>query len=170
MKNSLRFTSVLCALMSLVATGACPQDQVAAEPQGVSVERPVPADKALVYVYKKGGIVGAANAWRLFANNNYVTRITNSGYYDFLIDPGHVDFGILGDNHFIGVGDTLIKNAILHSKPDQIAHLDAASGQTYFFKFEIGNFSGNRLREVPKDEALKTMMGMHRFRGPELSN
>jgi hypothetical protein len=52
--------------------------------------RAIPPGKARVYVYREGGVYGAAEMFDLMSNGHAVARITNGGYYDFEVAAGQV--------------------------------------------------------------------------------
>lgn len=124
-------------------------------------ERPAPPGKSLIYVYRDGGVLGAARAWDLYANNRYITKIENGGYYDFVVDPGHIVFAAeAAVGAPIGVVDTLLERAI--EGKVAAAVLEAKADQTYYFKSSINDF----LIPVTREEAIHAMIGKHRFDGP----
>ena len=120
-------------------------------------EHSSPAGKSLIYVYRNGMALGAGGAWELYAHDRYVTKITNDGYYDFVVDPGQVKFESL--SVFTGTIITLLSR--MSGKTRQY-DLEAKPDQTYFFKFEIGD----KMAPVTREEAIQDMAGKSRFDGP----
>lgn len=117
--------------------------------------------KALVYVYRKGGVVGSGTSWDLYANRHYVTRITNGGYYDFEVDPGQIELGVTSAVQPFGLVYSVLTN--LSEGLQQLYTLRAEAGRTYYFRFEVGN----KMIPVPKEEAVEAMVGMNRFEDPK---
>jgi hypothetical protein len=121
----------------------------------------VPANKAVVYVYRNGSMLGAASTYHLLANDKYVATLTNGGYCVLEVDPGVVKFAydvdtsspaelkarMANDPSFktVPCGDTFVKQ-----------------GQESFLCVYLHPVS-MELKEVPRDKALKDMSQLHRF-------
>ena len=104
-------------------------------------------------------MLGAAGSWYLIANGQPVTDIANGGYYDFVVNPGKVEFKTTSDVSLINYPLSLASHL---SGEYPICILQAEPNNTYYFKFEIGDKMG----PVSKDEAIRAMTGMHRFDDP----
>jgi hypothetical protein len=119
--------------------------------------------KALVYVYREGGIYGAGDRFDLYSNGRLVARITNGGYFDFQVDPGQVELKVHEVIIPIAILTHVLNNVSLDAHPLYTVH--AQAGQTYYVKFKmsIPNFT---MTPVGKDEAVAAMSGMSRFSRP----
>jgi hypothetical protein len=122
-------------------------------------ERQPPPGKSLVYVYRNGGMLGAAGSWEFYENDQYITKITNGGYYDFVVDPGHIQFAVLS-GYGPMVMDVALISHLMGKSP--LLTLEANADETYYFKFEIGS----KMSPVTKEEAVHDMIGKHRFNDP----
>jgi hypothetical protein len=52
----------------------------------------VPADKALVYIYRPKSFVGAAISYTVHVGNVPAVKLVNGGYTTFIADPGETEF------------------------------------------------------------------------------
>ena len=59
-------------------------------PAYTSVES-VPADKALVYIYRKPSFVGGGVYFDIHDGDQVVTTLRNGGYFPYIRDPGEVE-------------------------------------------------------------------------------
>jgi hypothetical protein len=142
-----------CILAGCAASGVPLGDRAAPS-------RVAPPGKALVYIYRTGGFYGSGTSWELFSNGRYVTRITNGGYYDFEVDPGQIELGVMAAVQPFGFVYSILTNL---EGLQRLNTFRAEAGRPYYFKFEVGN----KITSVTKDEALEAMTGMNRFDDPK---
>lgn len=89
-------------------------------------------DKAVIYIYRVGSIVGAANSWHLQANGKRVTKVTNGGYYVHYSRPGNVTFSAELQP---GVGTLLLAPLL---PVEELITVPAKAGEIYYVRFKIG--------------------------------
>jgi hypothetical protein len=148
--NSIK-SAIICSALLMYCCGCT-------GPSGpVYSEHPVPADKSLVYIYREDHTAGSANTFHVFANGHEIAGIGNGGYYDYLADPGHIEFTWLVNSGGINMLQDLFANS---GGPHELCTLDAEAGNVYYFRFEL---APPKMRQVFKDDAVKAMTGMRRF-------
>ncbi len=74
------------AAFALLALGGCSSTG----PIYTSVES-VPADKALVYIYRPNSFVGGGVYFDIHDGDTVVTTLRNGGYFPYIRDPGEVE-------------------------------------------------------------------------------
>jgi hypothetical protein len=79
----------------------------------------IPADKAVIYVYRESGIVGGGVAYMVRVNDADVSTLPAGGYFVYLATPGELEFS----------AKTEARTSVT---------LDAKAGQTYYIKGTIG--------------------------------
>ena len=92
----------------------------------------IPADKAIVYIYRPsppGGLAGCVAAdvgipFGLKASGKAVTTLTQGGYYAYVTEPGNIEFTAIEDKY----------SGPLAAKSPFSITLDAKAGQTYYLK------------------------------------
>ena len=92
----------------------------------------IPADKAIVYIYRPGGLAGGlAIPFDVKANGKAVTTLVQGGYYAYLAEPGQIEFTAF-DTGFMA--------------PTSIFSItvDAKAGQAYYLKGAHGKGLGGR--------------------------
>jgi hypothetical protein len=82
-------------------------------------EKTTPADKAVIYVYREAGLVGAAVAYTVRVNGAEVAKLPAGGYFPYYATPGEVEFS----------AQTEAKTSVT---------IDAKAGQSYYIKGTIG--------------------------------
>jgi hypothetical protein len=114
-------------------------------------------DKAVIYIYRKGSIVGAANSAELFINGQHIARLGNGGYCVHVADPGPIEIKAL--QKFIPV--MLGANLISKLEGELPLHaFEALPGQEYFYQFKV---TGYKLKPISKEVALEEMKGLQLF-------
>jgi hypothetical protein len=101
----------------------------------------IPADMAIVYIYRPGGI-GAAVTYDVKVGETVITSLSSGGYYPYLAKPGELELWARTES----------KSSVT---------LDVKPGQTYYVKgtIGIGFLVGRpRLQIVPEEEALKEIV------------
>lgn len=97
----------------------------------------VPGDKALIYVYRKGNVLGSAASHKIVINGKHVTNMWTGGYYPYFADPGSVVMAMdLRATPFIGIAG-LIEGEREHLR------FTAEAGKTYYVKFKLGSGFGS---------------------------
>jgi hypothetical protein len=93
----------------------------------------IPADKALVYLYRKYNYIGSGAAHKIYANQKPVTLLYTSNYYPYLTGPGHITFTLksvlIGEEHLF---DFMIPKST-------VAEIDFEAGRTYYLSFDIAS-------------------------------
>lgn len=79
----------------------------------------VPADKALVYIYRPSSMFGMAIHYNVRVNDKVVTDLRNGGYFPYIGSPGELVFSA-------------------KTEASSSVTLDAKAGQTYYVKGTVG--------------------------------
>jgi len=58
---------------------------------------PAPEDKAVVYMGRMSGFVGAARPFHFFEGNNYLARVKGKNYIRYVCEPGEYLFWVAAD-------------------------------------------------------------------------
>ncbi len=134
--------SIIALLLGLLLFSGC------AMPSGPKFTQMnnIPNDKALIYLYRKGSLVGSANAFKLRANGELITAMQNGGYYTHISPPGEVALTAQLELNPLNVG---LLNLIYNPQYDLMT-LKAEAGRTYYLQTRI-TFSGLKMKQV--DEA-----------------
>lgn len=99
----------------------------------------VPADRALVYVYREAGFVGGGLAYMVRANDVEISTLPAGGYFVYHAVPGEIEFS----------AKTEARTSVT---------IDAETGKTYYIKgtVGVGVFVGHpHLTVVPNDVGAK---------------
>ena len=99
--------------------------------------RTPPPDKALVYIYREGGMVGAARSYRILVNQKHLVNMWGGSYYAYEVEPSAVS--IATDLRWT-LGIDLY--SALASTPTERINFFAEAGKTYYVKL-INVFSMN---------------------------
>ena len=98
----------------------------------------VPQDKALVYIYRPSGIVGAGVRYHVAARGDRIVYLKPGGYFPYVAEPGEIEFW----------AQTEAKETIT---------TDLEPGQTYYLKGTVGiGFAIGRPRFEFVDESRGT--------------
>ena len=82
-------------------------------------EAAVPADRAVVYVYRDAGVIGGAVAYTVSANGTPIAKLPPGGYFPYYAKPGEIEF-------------------TARTEATTSVTIDARAGQTYYIKGSIG--------------------------------
>jgi hypothetical protein len=106
-------------------------------------ETNISSDMALIYVYRKSSIVGAANEPYAFINSKHHTELLNGGYAFQYVKPGSVTIGTLQGYWGLDLISRLIE------KQKILLTIDVEAGKTYYIQYKpVGG------RMVLKDENI----------------
>jgi len=97
----------------------------------------IPSNKALVYVYRKGRILGAANESHIFVNGEYLTKLKNSAYAPRVVEPGKVVFSTLRRLNAAMLGGAVL--ASLEKEKNMRLTISVEAGNTYYVQWLVGN-------------------------------
>jgi hypothetical protein len=115
-------------------------------------------DKATIYAYRPGRMLGAANHWQVFSNGDYVGALRNSTYVKAEASPGAWTLsGLTRSTAFIGVSmlDNLQKNAV------ELHKMQVEAGKTYYLRMDFGGSNGIKFDLVDEAQAKKDMSHCH---------
>jgi hypothetical protein len=134
------------------------------EPNFVPVKS-IPDGKALVYIYRKSRIGGAAGRYLISANGEPAAFLPNGSYAPY--------FAPLGTNHF---GATMKTKLMVTGVPmpsslfskDDLLSLVLRPGETYFVQFKIADSWGPKLVTMDRDVGTReiTNCRLFDFRAP----
>jgi len=116
--------------------------------------------KAVAYVYRLHGMFGGAVSWDLFANGEYITRVTNGGYFGWEVDSGEMELTQLGEVSPVLLGHYLLSKALNDVEP--LYKFQAVAGKEYFLKWHI-NFTAPELVPADANVALDEMRSLRMF-------
>lgn len=134
MRNLLRIATVLLVVLLIAGCATTgPQYQAATD---------VPADRALVYVYREAGFVGGGLSYMVRANDVEISTLPAGGYFVYHAVPGEIEFS----------AKTEARTSVT---------IDAEAGRTYYIKgtVGVGVFVGHpHLTVVPNDVGAKEIV------------
>ncbi len=111
-------------------------------------EEAVTGDRALVYIFRESAVGGSASAFKIFANGEHITNMSNGGYYPYSAAAGKLELKakIKANALNFGLGITFT------AQPELA--LDVVGGETYFVQFEFGSLGGPKLKLVDRQVGL----------------
>ena len=115
-------------------------------------------DKALIYVYRKSSMVGAAGFDKVYVNQNLFTTLRSGGYAPYEVSPGIVSFSLTAR-----MAKSLGLTAVITNTDDQKNEklkINAEPGRTYFIKLYVTG-SGHELKVVDSATGIKEIRGLH---------
>jgi len=115
-------------------------------------------DKATIYAYRPGRMLGAANHWQVFSNGDYVGALRNSTYVMAEASPGAWTLsGLTRTTAFVGVSmlDNLQKNAV------ELHKMQVEAGKTYYLRLDFGGSNGIKFDLVDEAQAKKDISHCH---------
>ena len=120
-----------------------------------------PASKALIYVYRPGSMVGAANHPMLFVNDDFLADLHNSEYASREVPSGTVIFSFLPKSTVdVTLYQSLANN--LAKKKKEVLRIEAEPGKSYYFMWSYRGFGGfHPLKQVDEATGAKGMKGLH---------
>ena len=114
----------------LVLPGFASQDPSPA-PNSQQSEK-IPADKAVVYIYRPSGSTGGkAMPFGVRVSDKVVTTQVQGGYYAYLTEPGNIEF-------------TVFEIGLMAPKSTSSITVDAKAGLAYYLKGSHGKGAGGR--------------------------
>jgi hypothetical protein len=135
-------------LMAGCATGPASNPSAAVE---------APADRGLVYLYRKGSMMGAATPWKIYANGTRITSLANASYSTYLAEPGTVVFA-----KQMAVTPLNFGLVSLLDPKQELLTLSVEPGQVYYLKFKLG-FGKVSLEPVDAPTARSDMAKLSRL-------
>ena len=92
----------------------------------------IPADKAVVYIYRPAGSTGGkAMPFGVRVSDKVVTTQVQGGYYAYLTEPGNIEF-------------TVFEIGLMAPKSTSSITVDAKAGLAYYLKGSHGKGAGGR--------------------------
>jgi hypothetical protein len=155
----MRVKSTLVVLLFVIAAAANAQQPPVSQGAGGASsgpEAPPVAGKALVYVYRQGSMLGAANYDRIYVNSDYFAALHNSNYAMAEVQPGTVVFAAVPRQ--ILIPGALATGALINSlkKKYEKLRIEVEGGKTYYVKWHLGN-----MKLVDATTGIKEMTGLH---------
>ena len=127
-------------------------------------ELEIPKNKAIVYLYRLPKAWGSSVCMTVKANDEKITRMSNGGYYAYIVTPGEIEFSGVKDFGFTmlnaamaGVG---AGHAIAGFQP--LITLNAEAGKTYYLKLEI-KFAHETLSVIEPEVGMNEIKGLREF-------
>ena len=116
---------------------------------------------ALVYIYRSGSVVGAANHPRLFVNEVFVGDLHVSNYISREVPSGTVLFSFLPKSTVNLTLYQALANNLTKKKKD-VLQADVEAGRAYYFKWSYGGFGGfHPLKPVDATTGAKEITTLH---------
>ncbi|MEA2096816.1 MAG: hypothetical protein U9P73_09030 [Candidatus Cloacimonadota bacterium] len=100
-------------------------------PKFTAIEK-ISEGEALVYIYRKSSIFGAANVWALKVNDSRVAIISNGSYQPIVTSDKQLSIYTKRVRPVIA-----ILLSYIFEKENLLLTLDVELGKTYFFKWKI---------------------------------
>ena len=114
--------------------------------------------KAVIYVYRLGKLLGAANYWLLYADKAYVGKMLNSNYVRVEAAPGTVVFSQLHQMHDVtllwALGNMVEKDV------KEIDRFQVEAGKTYYIRWTL-HMTGPKMELMDQDQGEKEMSSCH---------
>lgn len=160
-KEATKMKKTLMALLCLSLFGCAPmQHPSASQGTGTPMANPalgmefkqevIPADKAMVYLYRPAGNVtgGMALPFGVRVNGKDITTLVLGGYYPYICDPGRIEF-VVYEVGFMAPRDT------------SSVSVTAQAGEAYYLKGSHGKgaIGRGRLEPVSQDIAAGEITG-----------
>ena len=116
----------------------------------------VPADKAHLYVYRVGSMVGAIGYDILFVNDEHLAALRNSNYAECDVSPGPVVFSGIPrvKKTPIAIDMQLMTNS--KNKAKERFRTVVEPGKTYYVRWSVGG----KMKLVDEAEGTKEMKGL----------
>jgi hypothetical protein len=155
--KSLPVVLLIGMVAAISAAGAQPAASQDTPGTGQSAASPPSADKARIYVYRAGSMVGAVGYDILFVNDEHLAALHNSNYAQCDIPPGTVVFSGIArvKKTPIAVDLQLITN---HKKTARERfRMVVEPGKTYYVRWSVGG----KMKLVDTDKGAKEMSGLH---------
>lgn len=144
-------------LFSIVHTGC------ASGPRFTATTEPKP-DKALIYVYRKSSMVGAAGFDKLYINEDFITTMRSGGYTVYEAPPDTTVFYLTPRIANIFVGRALLINT--QKKKYERLTINLEPGKTYYIKLYY-SVEGHMLKMVDAQTGIKEIADLHLLKAGE---
>jgi hypothetical protein len=112
----------------------------------------VPDDKALVYVYRKAHIIGAAGRHQINVNGEPVGVLPNGGYFPYFASPGTNQFSSSFLTTMIVDGVPIPKSLLAGP---HLLTLTAVPGRTYYLQFKIATTWGPKMLQMDAETGAR---------------
>lgn len=155
-RNNVIICAGILVLASLMLTGCASGPKYTAAPQ------PAPG-KALVYVYRKSSIVGAAGYDKTYVNDDYLADIRSGGYASCEVPPGSVAFYVT-PRVVWGVALDIALLTNFQKKQYEKLRIDVESGKTYYVNLYVA-FVGHKMRLMDETKGANEISGLHHITG-----
>jgi hypothetical protein len=110
----------------------------------------IPADKALVYIYRKAALGGIAGNHHIFVNGQPVTSLYSGSYYPYFATPGT---NIISSKM---ISPAVLMNLTINAMfQDDVCRLDTEAGKTYYVQFRIATTLGPKITQVDAGKGTK---------------
>lgn len=109
------------------------------------------SERALVYIFRKSAAGGSASAFRIHANDVYITDMSNGGYFPYQAAPGDLHLKAVIKPNALNWGPLMY----MTDKPE--LDIQVESGKTYFVEFEFGGMGGPKLTLLDDQTAPERM-------------
>ena len=96
-----------------------------------------PADKALIHVFRRKKITGAANRSHIFVNGAYLTLLKNGRYSAIVVEPGEVQFSTLRRIAPVLIGASLLSS--LERERNERLKVAVEPNKVYFVEWLVGD-------------------------------
>jgi hypothetical protein len=149
MRSTALPATLILALLAPVILSACGTS-------GAQFQEASPgADRALVYIFRKSAAGGSASAFRIHANGEYITNMSNGGYFPYQATPGDLHIKAEIKPNVLNWGPLMY----MTDKPE--LDLQVEGGKTYFVEFEFGGLGGPKLTLLDDQVAPERMRECH---------
>jgi len=138
--GSAAYNSMLRRPSAARVTGGSAPASASAPTLGTSFQptEKIPADKAVVYIYRPAGsgAGGVAIPFDVKANGKPVITLVQGGYYAYVTDPGNIEFATF-------------EIGLMAPNSTSSITVDAKAGQAYYLKGAHGKGLGGRASLAP---------------------
>ena len=146
-----------CLIIGIVF--ACLFTGCVAGPKFTPLAAPAPG-KALIYIYRKSGIVGAAGYDKLYVNNDYIGALHSGGYTYCEVPQGLAVFYV--NPKMVYAPGLVLAAALANVNKSQYEklRLQVDAGKTYFVNLYIDSPVSHGMRLVDNSVGEKEIRGL----------
>lgn len=116
-------------------------------------------DKAIVYIYRQPGLIGAGGTFSIFADGKLLATFWNGQYYEHVANPGTINYAYNSTTYTTVLYYALSK---VFNQTQPAGTLMAEAGKEYFMRIDA-NFGGVRLTPVPDSQGIQELGGLTRI-------